>query len=104
MIVFTDQNFEEEVLKASLPVVVDFWAPWCYPCQMLGPVIEEVAKDYEGKVKIGKLNVDENQKMAEKYNIMSIPTLLIFKKGKVVKELLGVKPKDQLNKEINEVI
>jgi thioredoxin 1 len=85
----TDKSFEEEVLKAKEPVLVDFWAPWCGPCIMAGPVIAELAKEYEGKVKIGKLNVDENPEMAEKYRVMSIPTVIIFKEGKEVKRQIG---------------
>jgi thioredoxin 1 len=89
MLELTDKSFEEEVLKAKEPVLVDFWAPWCGPCIMAGPVIEELAKDYEGKVKIGKLNVDENPKIAAKYGVMSIPTVIIFKEGKEVKRQIG---------------
>ncbi|MBI4999834.1 thioredoxin [Candidatus Gottesmanbacteria bacterium] len=104
MLTLTDQNFEDEVLKSSLPVLVDFWAAWCGPCQMLAPIIEELAKDFEEKIKIGKLDVDQNPKMAEKYEILSIPTLLIFKKEEVVKQIIGVKPKEELEKIINEVV
>lgn len=104
MIILTDQNFDQEVLKSDLPVLVDFWAIWCPPCQILGPTIEELANDFGGKVKFGKLDVDQNPKMAEKYEILSIPTLLIFKNGKVVKQIIGVKPKEELVKELNEVV
>lgn len=94
---FTDQNFEEEVIKSNVPVLVDFWAPWCGPCQMMGPVIEELAKEYEGKaIKIGKLNVDENPTMAEKHGIMSIPALKVFKAGQVVNEMVGAQAKEGL--------
>ncbi|PIQ69886.1 thioredoxin [Candidatus Shapirobacteria bacterium CG11_big_fil_rev_8_21_14_0_20_40_12] len=97
---FTDQNFEEEVLKSELPVLVDFFAVWCGPCQMMAPVIEEMAKELEGKVKIGKMNVDENPQTAEKYGIMSIPTLILFKNGEPVKTLQGFRGKEDIVKEI----
>jgi len=97
---FTDQNFEEEVLKSELPVLVDFFAVWCGACQMMAPVIEEMAKELEGKVKIGKMNVDENPQTAEKYGIMSIPTLILFKNGEPVKTLQGFRGKEDIVKEI----
>jgi len=90
---FTDDNFEEDVLKSDKPVLVDFWAEWCGPCLMLGPVIDELAKDLGDKVKIGKLNVDENQKTSQKYNVMSIPTVLLIKNGEIVEQFVGVQPK-----------
>lgn len=99
-IVFTDQNFETEVLKSELPVLVDFWAVWCGPCQMMGPMVEELAKELEGKVKVGKLNVDENPKLAEKYGVMSIPTLILFKNGEAVKTIVGLRNKEEILKEI----
>jgi len=89
MVILTDENFKKEVLEANLPVLVDFWAPWCGPCQTAGPVIEELAKEYEGKIKVGKLNVDENPKLSEKYGILSIPTVIIFKNGEEVKRQVG---------------
>lgn len=97
---FTDANFEEEVLKSDKPVLVDFWAPWCGPCQMMGPIIDELAKDVEEKVKVGKLNVDESPETAQKYGVMSIPTLKIFKGGEIVKEFTGVQDKDSLKGEL----
>ncbi len=97
---FTDQNFEKEVLKSELPVLVDFWAPWCGPCQMMAPIIEELAKELEGKVKVGKLNVDENPQMAEKYKVMGIPTLIYFQNGEVVKSITGLRDKEEILKEI----
>jgi len=98
---FTDKNFEEEVLKSDKPVLVDFWAPWCGPCQMMGPIIDELSKEVEGKVKVGKLNVDENGETAAKYGVMSIPTLKIFKGGEIVKEFVGVQDKNSLKSELD---
>ncbi len=100
----TDQNFDKKVIKAKEPVLVDFWAPWCGPCQMAGPVIEELADEYEGRVKAGKLNVDENPKMALKYGVMSIPTVIIFKDGKEVKKQVGFSGKEAYKEMIEEVI
>jgi len=85
----SDQNFENEVIKSALPVLVDLWAPWCGPCRMVGPVIEKLAEEYEGKAKFFKLNVDENQQTAAKYSVMSIPTLLFFKNGERADTVVG---------------
>ncbi|HUS52107.1 MAG TPA: thioredoxin [Candidatus Bathyarchaeia archaeon] len=85
----TDNDFEAEVLKAKEPVLVDFWAPWCGPCKLAGPAVDELAKDYQGKVKVGKLNVDDYPKIAEKYGVMSVPTIVIFKNGQEVERLTG---------------
>ncbi|HEX8965700.1 MAG TPA: thioredoxin [Patescibacteria group bacterium] len=103
-IVITDQNFQDKVLKAEKPVLVDFWAPWCGPCKIIGPIVEELAKEYEGKLVVGKVNVDENANTAGAYGIMSIPTLAFFKKGQVVKTVIGAQPKESLKKVIDEVL
>jgi len=100
---FTDQNFEAEVLKSEKPVLVDFWAAWCGPCQMMGPIIEELAKEMGDKYKVGKLNVDENRETVARYGIMSIPTLMIFKNGKPVKQLVGVQAKENLKGELEKI-
>ncbi len=90
---FTDENFEEEVLKSDIPVLVDFWAVWCGPCKMIAPIVEQLAEELSGKVKIGKLDVDTNQETSIKYGIRGIPTLLIFNEGKVVDTIVGAVPK-----------
>lgn len=101
---FTDSNFEEEALKSSVPVVVDFYADWCGPCKMMSPVIDELAGDYEGKVKIGKVNTDENRAVAAKYNVMSIPTIILIKDGQVVDQVVGAVPKTVLEQKINNML
>ncbi|NMB43536.1 MAG: thioredoxin [Clostridiales bacterium] len=93
---FTDDNFEQEVLKSDIPVLVDFYADWCGPCKMIGPVIEELAEEYEGVIKICKINVDENQNYSTKYKVMTIPNLKFFKNGEKVDQVIGVVSKDQL--------
>jgi len=103
MIVLTDQNFETEVLQSRIPVLVDFWAPWCGPCQMMGPVIEELAKEFEGKIKVGKINVDESPQTAAKFGIMSIPTVILFKEGKEVVRKVGFESKESLVKLISDL-
>ena len=96
LIAINESNFEEVVLQAKMPVLVDFWAPWCAPCLMVAPVVEELAKEYDGRISFVKANVDENPKIASQYGIMGIPTLIIFKDGKPVANLVGFRPKDQL--------
>lgn len=97
---FTDQNFNTEVLQSDKPVMIDFWAVWCGPCKMIAPFIEELANEYEGKAKVGKLDVDNNQESAIKYGVRSIPTVLIFKGGKVVDTIIGAVPKVQLKQKL----
>lgn len=96
----TDANFQEVVLDSDIPVIVDFWAAWCGPCRMVGPIVEEIAKDQEGKVKVGKLNVDDNREVATKYGIMSIPTILKFVNGEIARQVVGAMPKAALIKEL----
>ncbi|MFA6980197.1 MAG: thioredoxin [Ignavibacteriaceae bacterium] len=96
----TDNNFDQEVLKSDLPVLVDFWAPWCGPCRMVGPIVEQLATELEGKLKVVKVNTDENQSVAVRYGIRSIPTLGIFKDGKVVDSVIGAVPKQYLHDKV----
>jgi len=99
----TDQNFDAEVIKSEKPTLVDFWAPWCGPCQVMGPIVEELGQAIGDRAKIGKLNVDENPETAQKYGIMSIPSLKIFKGGQVVKEFVGVQNIDVLKEALGQV-
>lgn len=100
----TDQNFEVEVLKSDKPVLVDFWAVWCGPCKMIAPIVEQLAAEYEGRLKVGKLDVDNNQQSAIKYGVRSIPTLLIFKDGKVVDTIIGAVPKPMIVNKIEHLL
>jgi thioredoxin 1 len=94
----SDANFKSEVIESSMPVLVDFWAPWCGPCKMIAPVLDELAKEYEGKIKIVKLNVDDNQGTATEFGIKGIPTLILFKDGKVLEQTIGAQSKELLKK------
>ncbi|MEI6831338.1 MAG: thioredoxin [Candidatus Omnitrophota bacterium] len=99
---FTDANFKKEVIESDLPVLVDFWASWCGPCKMIAPHIEELANEYAGKMKIGKVDVDANSKVATSYAVMSIPTIIFLKKGKVMNQLVGAISKVELKRKIEE--
>ena len=101
---FTDGNFKKDVLESNIPVMVDFWATWCGPCKMITPIVEELAKEYSGKIKIGKLNVEESPKTPSQYGVMSIPSLIFFKEGKVMGQVVGALNKAELKKKINECL
>jgi thioredoxin 1 len=100
----TDSTFDEVVLKSANPVLVDFWATWCRPCQMVAPILEELTDEYAGKLTIAKLDVDQNQQTAQKYHVMSIPTMIVFKSGQPVKNIVGFKPKEKLKEELEEAM
>jgi len=100
----TDSNFDDEVINSDVPVLVDFWADWCAPCRAIAPAVSELADEYKGKAKIGKLDVDNNQQVAMKYGIRSIPTLLIFKNGEVAEQIVGAVPKTQLENKLKSTL
>ena len=101
---FTDENFDSNVTQSDVPVLIDFWAVWCGPCKAIAPVIKEIAEEYDGKVKVGKVDVDQNQNTAMKYGVRSIPTLLVMKNGEVVNQIVGAVPKGNITEVLNEVI
>ena len=101
---FTDGNFKSDVLESKLPVLVDFWATWCGPCKAIGPIVEELAKEYTGKIKVGKVNVDDNNQVAMQFGVRSIPTLIIVKDGKVIDQLIGAVPKQSMVDLISKVL
>ena len=103
-VTLTAANFESEVLKSAIPVLVDFWAEWCMPCKMIAPAIDQLATTYEGKLKVGKVNVDQESDLAGRHNIVSIPTLLVFKDGKVVRQKVGAVPKHELENLVKDLV
>lgn len=100
IVIATVGNFEQEVLKSEEPVLVDFWAPWCGPCRTISPVLDELADEYKGKIKVAKINVDEEGELAAKFRVMSIPTLMLFKNGQIAEKITGARPKEELSKMI----
>jgi thioredoxin 1 len=100
----TENNFETEVLKSNIPVLIDFWAVWCAPCKLVAPIVEDLAKEYAGKLKVAKCDVDSNQSIAIKYGIRSIPTILVFKNGEVAQQIIGALPKHQIKAKVDEAL
>lgn len=98
--VFSDEEFESEVLNSDVPVLVDFFAEWCGPCKMMGPVVDKIAQEYEGKAKVGKIDIDKSPNLAGKYNVMSVPTFMVFKQGKIVDTVIGAVSKEELTKNL----
>ena len=103
-VTITADNFEDEVIKSNIPVLVDFWAEWCGPCKIVGPILAELSETYDGKVKIAKLNVDDNPDLTSRFNVMSIPTMKFFKAGEVVGELVGAAPKNMIEAELEKLL
>jgi thioredoxin 1 len=104
IVVLTEQNFQEVIDGSQIPILVDFWAEWCAPCRMIGPILDEISEEYDGKVKIGKLNVDENRSIAAKFGVMSIPTLILFKDGDIAEQMVGAQPKENVLKVLQTVL
>lgn len=104
ILTLTTDNFDSEVLNSDKPVLVDFWAEWCGPCRMVSPIIDELANDYAGKIKVGKVNVDEQRRIAERFRIMSIPTIYLFKDGQPVDRIIGAKPKSDFERFVQQVL
>lgn len=104
IIELSDSNFDTEVIKSETPVLVDFWAPWCGPCRAIAPIVEEISSSYQGKLKVGKLNVDENQQTTMKFGIRSIPTLIVFKGGKAVEQIIGAVPKGEIERVVGKAL
>jgi thioredoxin 1 len=104
IVILNDQNFQDEIKGSESPILVDFWAEWCAPCRMIAPMLEEIAEEYDGKVRIGKLNVDQNRAVAAQFGVMSIPTLILFKGGEMVEQMVGAQPKENVVKIIQAVI
>ena len=104
IIELSDTNFDAEVMKSDVPVLVDFWAPWCGPCRAIAPAVEEISSSYQGKIKVGKLNVDENQQTTMKFGIRSIPTLIVFKGGKAVEQIIGAVPKGEIERVVGKAL
>jgi thioredoxin 1 len=100
----TDENFDSEIVNAEIPAVVDFWAEWCGPCKMVGPVVEELAKEYEGKIKVAKMDVDQNRQTPGRFGIRNIPTLIFFKGGKVAQTIIGAQPKGSIEEEMKKLL
>jgi thioredoxin 1 len=103
IIILTKDNFEQEVLKAATPILVDFWAEWCGPCKMIGPILDELAEEYSGKVNIGKVNIDDHQSLATEYGVRAIPTLLLFQNGQVAEQMVGLRSKRDLKASFDRV-
>lgn len=101
---FTDQNFKTEVLESPIPVLVDFWAEWCGPCKMVGPIVEKLAADYSGQLKVGKLNVDDNSETPQQYGIQGIPTIILFKDGQIAKQIVGYQSEDKLKSAVDSIL